>query len=64
MKKGDLTTFARKTAGTSLIIIGVIGLFIPLFPDVILIIIGSSLLGSKALHKKAKKMIRRKKQKS
>ena len=52
MKQGRIIEIIRRIAGTILLIIGIIGIFIPLFPDIILIIIGSSPLGSKLINKR------------
>lgn len=52
MKQRRIIELARRTLGTILLIIGIVGIFIPFFPDVILIIIGASLLGSKLINRR------------
>jgi uncharacterized membrane protein YbaN (DUF454 family) len=42
-----VTRIAKRIAGTMFLLVGAIGIFLPLMPGVIFIIIGSALLGSK-----------------
>ena len=50
MNKKNIFKILKKSAGWFLIVVGIIGIAIPLFPDILFIIIGSSLLGSKAVN--------------
>ena len=38
--------FAKRIVGTILVLVGIVGVFLPLMPGVIFIILGSALLGS------------------
>jgi uncharacterized membrane protein YbaN (DUF454 family) len=66
MPKGDVIRFLRILLGIFFIILGIAGLFVPIFPDWILILVGLSILGyvpAKRLLKKLKKLIKRIKRK-
>lgn len=54
-----MTLLAKRIVGTIFLLIGVAGVFLPLMPGVIFIILGSALLGSNhRLVVKAKNMMR------
>jgi len=55
-----MTLREKKIVGTIFLLMGVVGVFLPLKPDVIFILLGSALLGSNnRLVMKAQRMVRK-----